>query len=131
MEKLQKATFWALVLSESTHVFCCVLPTLVSIISLLAGAGALSFIPSGILDLHDLLHHWEVPIIVFSGVLLALGWGLHLVSEKLNCVDASACCHEPCAPKKTMTLKIMIAATLLFIFNIVIYFVFHAGKDHF
>lgn len=131
MEKLQKATLWTLILSESTHIFCCVLPTIVSIISLLAGAGALSFIPSSILDLHDLLHHWEVPMIIFSGALLAIGWGLHMLSERLNCATESTCCHGPCAPKKTLTFKIMVAATALFFFNIVIYFMFHAGQTHF
>lgn len=131
MEKLQKATLWTLILSETTHVFCCVLPTIVSIISLLAGAGALSFIPGTILDLHDLLHRWEVPMIVLSGFLLAIGWGLHLVSEKLNCVDEVKCCHEPCAPKKSLTFKIMIAATALFLFNVAVYLVFHAGHTHF
>ena len=131
MEKLQKATLWTLILSESTHIFCCVLPTIVSIVSLLAGAGALSFIPGTILDLHDLLHRWEVPMIVFSGALLALGWGLHLISERLNCVDAAQCCHEPCAPKKSLTFKIMVAATALFLFNVAVYIVFHAGHEHF
>lgn len=131
MEKLQKATFWVLVLSESTHVFCCVLPTLVSIISLLAGAGALTFIPSSLLDVHDLLHHWEVPMIIFSGILLALGWGLYRLSQKLNCVQDAHCCHTPCAPKKTATFKIMLAATALFVFNVIIYFAFHAGHNSF
>lgn len=131
MEKLQKAALWALVLSESTHVFCCVLPTLVSIISLLAGAGALSFIPVAVLDLHDLLHHWEVPMMVFSAIILGFGWGLHYLSRKLDCLETASCCHTPCAPKKNVTFKIMLVATVLFIFNIAIYFVFHAGKSHF
>lgn len=131
MEKLQKTTFWVLVLSESTHVFCCVLPTLVSIISLLAGAGALTFIPSNLLDVHDLLHHWEVPMIIFSGVLLVLGWGLYGLSQKLNCVQDAHCCHTPCAPKKSKTFKIMVAATVLFVFNVIIYFAFHSGHSSF
>lgn len=131
MEKLQKATFWTLILSESMHIFCCVLPTLISVISLLAGAGALSFIPGGILNLHDFLHHWELPMIALSGLLLGLGWLLHHISRKMNCVTESNCCHKPCAPKKTMTFKIMVAATVLFVFNLSIYFMFHAGHDHF
>ena len=44
MQKIQKAMFWTIVVSESTHVFCCVLPTLVSVISLVMGVGALSFL---------------------------------------------------------------------------------------
>lgn len=131
MEKLQKAALWSIVLSESTHIFCCVLPTLVSIVSLLAGAGALSFIPGSVLDLHDLLHHWEVPMTIFSGILLGLGWGLHYLSRKLDCLETASCCHTPCAPKKNITFKIMVAATVLFIFNVIIYFVFHANQTAF
>jgi hypothetical protein len=131
MEKLQKATFWTLILSESTHILCCVLPTLVSIISLLSGAGALTYLPNDILRLHDFLHHWEVPMILFSAVTLALGWFLHYLSNRMNCVETANCCHTPCAPKKTMTFKIMVVATALFIFNVAVYFIFHAGKTHF
>lgn len=133
MQKAQKALFWTIVLSESTHVFCCVLPTLVSVISLLAGVGALSFLPGAILEIHEILHGYEVPTIVFSGAMLALGWALHIYSEKLNCAAApeSCCTHEPCAPKKSKTYKVMMLATALFLFNITIYFAFHYGRSNF
>ena len=131
MQRIQKAMFWTIVLSESTHVFCCVLPTLVSILSLVMGMGALSFLPGFILELHEVLHAYEVPMILFSGVTLALGWGLHAYSRRLDCATDVCCSHEPCAPKKNNTFKIMIVASILFAFNIVVYFVFHYGKANF
>jgi hypothetical protein len=131
MQKMQKALFWTIVLSESTHVFCCVLPTLVSVLSLIAGIGALSFLPTFILQIHETLHAYEIPTMVFSGTMLALGWALHFYSEKLDCATDACCAHEPCAPKKSRTFKIMMFATVLFAFNLVIYFVFHYGHEHF
>lgn len=131
MQKIQKALFWTIVASESTHVFCCVLPTLVSILSLVAGLSALSFLPASILRLHEMLHGYEVPIIIFSGAMLALGWVLHFYSEKLDCAVDACCSHEPCAPKKSKTFKVMIFASLLFFFNIAVYFAFHYGHEHF
>ena len=132
MQKIQKAMFWTIVVSESTHVFCCVLPTLVSVISLVMGVGALSFLPGFVLEIHEALHAYEVSVIVFSGVTLAIGWGLHFYSRHLDCATESSCCaHEPCAPKKDKTFLIMVAATALLAFNIVIYFTFHYGHKSF
>ena len=131
MQKIQKALFWTIVASESTHVFCCVLPTLVSVISLIAGMSALSFLPGFILEIHETLHAYEVPTIAFSGLMLAVGWGLHNYSRKLDCADDSCCAHESCAPKKDHTFMIMVGATVLFAFNILVYFTFHYGRAHF
>lgn len=133
MQKIQKALFWSIVASESTHVFCCVLPTLISVLSLIAGVGALSFLPGFVLEIHEKLHAYEVPVIFLSGLMLAVGWALHAYSKKLDCAMAedSCCAHEPCAPKKDHTFKIMVFATALFVFNIVIYFTFHYGHKNF
>ncbi|MDB5492011.1 MAG: putative rane protein [Micavibrio sp.] len=133
MQRIQKALFWSIVASESTHVFCCVLPTLVSVISLVAGMSALSFLPGFVLTIHETLHAYEVPTIFFSGLMLAIGWALQGYSKRLDCGTAedSCCSHEPCAPRKDHTFKIMIGATALFAFNVGVYFVFHYGHSQF
>lgn len=126
MKRHQKTVFMALILSEGTHIFCCVLPTLFSLFSLLAGLGLVSAMPAGFTHLHDLLHKWEVPMIIFSGVVLAAGWGLYYYSKKIDCHDMG-CHHGPCDTKKDKTGLIMKAATILFIVNILVYLVFHRG----
>ena len=42
MEKRRKAVFWAVLLSETSHLFCCVLPSVFSVLSLLVGVGMIS-----------------------------------------------------------------------------------------
>ena len=119
--KLQRSIFWTIVISETSHVFCCVLPTLVSLISLISAAGAVSSSVSAFLmDVHDMLHAWEVPIIIGSGIVLLLGWALHGLSRYLDC-RTTGCGHGPCAPRKHMTRRILWFATALFVFNAAVY----------
>lgn len=127
MQRLQKSITAAIILSETTHVFCCVLPTLVSVMSLLAGIGITSFMPASLAALHDALHHWEVPMILTSGIILCMGWGLQLLSQQIDCRTDVGCAHAPCAPKKNRTHRLLMLATLLFAVNVTVYTVFHHG----
>ncbi len=127
MERIQRAIFWAIVVSETGHVFCCVLPTIISLASLLAGVGMLSILPAGILAFHELMHKWELPMIALSAAVLGLGWILNAISERIDC-HSTGCHHGPCKPKKLSAKGILIFATALFVFNTAIYFLFHYGK---
>jgi hypothetical protein len=127
MERIKSALFYAVVVSETSHVFCCVLPTLVSIFSLLAGLGVISILPSSILDFHEIMHDWEIPMILISAFVLALGWVLHTVSLKIDCHD-TGCHHGPCTPKKRSTSKMLAIATTLFSINIIVYFALHVNE---
>ena len=126
MEKLQKSLNVAVILAEVSHVFCCVLPTVVSLMSVLVGAGLIGTLPVSLLVLHDLLHDWELPIIVGSGVLIALGWVVMWYSRKIDCHN-TGCGHEPCGPKKLRSTRLLKIATVLFVINVSVYTVFHRG----
>ena len=129
-ETKRKAIMWAVILSESSHVFCCVLPVLFSVFSLMAGAGMVSLMPGFLVDLHDMLHAYEVPMIMMSGLILAFGWGLHLYSKTINCSETGAgCCDAPCAPKKDKVKWLLVAATLLFTVNVTVYTFVHVPQD--
>ncbi len=128
IERVQKSLSWAIIASETSHVFCCVLPTLFSFITLAAGLGLIAVVPAGLTTLHETLHHWEVPVILFSGVFVFLGWVIHYVSEKLDCHD-TGCVHGPCGTKKKTAGKILKIATVMFILNIGIYIIFHQGME--
>ncbi len=67
-------------------------------------------------------------MIILSGVILALGWGLFLYSQKVDCHD-TGCHHGPCTPKKNNTRLILKIATGLFLVNIAIYGIVHRGMD--
>ncbi len=137
MERMQKSVALAVLLSETTHVFCCVLPTIVSLFSLLAGLGLISVVPGFLTDIHDTIHAYEVPMIIASAAILALGWGLHALSVRLDC-RSTGCGHPPCTPKKKNASKILWVATALFTINVCIYAAVHvpmtavsnAGHQH-
>ncbi len=126
MQKIQRTLNIAIILSETSHVFCCVLPTLVSLASLLAGIGVIGSLPVGMLVVHDFLHAWELPIIIGSGIVIALGWALQNYSRQVDCHD-TGCGHGPCGPKKKKSSTLLKVATLLFVVNVLVYSVFHRG----
>ena len=124
MQRIQKALGWAILVSETSHVFCCVLPTLIGVSSLLTGLGVIGILPAGILEFHEIMHRWEIPMIALSGIILALGWGLYAISKRMDCHD-TGCHHGDCAPKKDKTALILKAASVLFVVNTTIYYLFH------
>jgi len=128
MDKHQNKIFLAVALSESTHIFCCVLPTVISVVSLFSGLGVVSIMPGPLLEVHDLLHAWEIPMIVFSAVILLFGWALYRYSKKIDCHD-TGCGHGPCEPRKNKTLLILQLASVLFVINVSVYFLFHRHMD--
>ena len=126
MQKLQKPLNIAIILAEASHVFCCVLPTIVSVLSLLIGVGLIGSLPFSLLVVHDFLHTWELPIIIGSGMMIALGWLVLIYSRKIDCHN-TGCGHEPCAPKKRRSSRLLEIATILFVVNVSVYAIFHRG----
>ncbi|HOO82000.1 MAG TPA: hypothetical protein PK513_05825 [Alphaproteobacteria bacterium] len=127
-EKHQKRLYLAILLSESSHIFCCVLPTLFSLVSVLTGLGLMVAVPGWLVSFHDVMHEWEVPMIIASATVVALGWALYFYSKHIDCHD-TGCCHEPCGPRKRTANKILVVASLLLVFNVSIYFGVHRGVD--
>ncbi len=111
---------WAVVLSETGHLFCCVFPTVFSLLGFLAGLGMIAALPPSMIAFHELMHMWEVPIIALSGVLLGLGWAVHHYSQQMDCHD-TGCAHGACAPAKKRADIVLKIATCLFLFNVLIY----------
>jgi hypothetical protein len=128
MQKRQNAILWAVIVSETSHIFCCVLPTLFTVLAMLASVGVF-VMPAGLVAFHDVMHAWELPIIIGSGVILALGWIVHRHTLKGGDCDAPGCQHhpDPAHPKRSKTHMILIAATVLFCVNVTVYMVFHRG----
>jgi len=123
-DKLQKSLTWAVVLSETSHVFCCIFPTLFSLAGLLAGAGMIIALPPSMIALHEILHEWEVTMIVASGCILALGWAAVYYGEKIDC-HSTGCSHGGCAPRRSRAHLVLKIATVLFIFNVIVYLTVH------
>lgn len=126
MERVQKYLFWAIALTETSHVFCCVLPTVFSVTSLLAGLGVVTTMPPVLESVHHLMHDYEIPMITLSGTVVALGWILYLFSRRIDCHD-TGCVHGPCEPGKNRAHTILKIATVLFVVNTAVYLLFHRG----
>lgn len=124
MQKLQKTIVTAVLMSEISHVFCCVLPILFSVFSLMAGMGVIGVMPQIFTDIHDVMHAYEVPMIITSGIILLFGWVLYFISRKMDCHD-TGCGHGPCEPRKANAHLILKIATVLFMINITVYATFH------
>ena len=118
MQRLQSYLATAVIFSGFTHIFCCGLPLLFSVLTALVGLGVASVLPFGLIEFNEVLHHWEMPILIFSGVILFVGWTLHIISERLDCRSSAGCHHEPCEPKKKKSSLVLMIATVLFIINI-------------
>ncbi len=128
IERIQKSLAVAIIASETSHIFCCVLPTAFSILSLLSGFGLVAAMPAGLEVLHEALHQWEIPMILMSGMIVALGWGAHYLAVKMDCSN-TGCCHEPCGPKKRKSGNVLKVATYLFAFNVGVFLFFHHGLE--
>ena len=124
-DRLQNCVNIALITSQLGHLFCCGIPIVFSVLSLLSGLGIVASMPFGIDCLHCVLHDYETHIIVGSACVLAFGWVLHYMAMRMDC-RSTGCGHEPCAPKKKTSSKILIFATVLFVFNLANFFLFHA-----
>lgn len=133
-EKLQHRIAWTVILAESSHVFCCVLPTIVTLISLLSSVGLIAQVPVVILDIHEALHAYEIPIIAFSGGMMVLGWILYAISRYIECAVPHCEPHETvCTPQKSNAHIILTVASIIFLINITVYFTVHvhmAGLMH-
>ncbi|MCB1530794.1 MAG: hypothetical protein H6853_06495 [Rhodospirillales bacterium] len=126
MQRIKKPLLYTLVLTEMSHLFCCVLPTVFSIVSLFVGLGLVGAMPPFLYKMHEMIHAWEIPLISFSGAVVALGWVIDAVSARMDCHD-TGCEHGPCTPQKRKAHIVLKAATVLFVFNVLIYGVFHYG----
>lgn len=129
MRTIQRAINWVAIATGVSHLFCCIFPTLFALISLFASLGALATVPNSIVSMHDIMHDWELPMLIASCVILLVGWSLQIYSMRVNCHD-TGCQHGPCTPKKIKTQNILKIATLLFCFNALLYFSSHDEEKH-
>lgn len=124
MQRIQNFIYWACVTSEISHFFCCGLPMVFSLMSLMSGLGMIATMPSGLLFLHEAMHDYEVPMIMISGAIMAMGWGLHYIAYRIDCHN-TGCVHEPCGPKKKRSGRVLAIASVLFVLNVSGYFWLH------
>ena len=124
--RVQGVAFWIALATLFGHAFCCGLPLLFGLLSLLTGFGFFSAMFPGFEAVHGALHNFEMPLMVLSASLLVFGWAVHLHAEKVDCHD-TGCHHPPCTPRKAGTAKILIVASVIFAVNLIL---FATGEAH-
>lgn len=125
MDKIRRNIVWLVVASEVSHLFCCVLPTLAALLSLAVGVGIL---PTAFTQLHDFIHGYEIPVIIFSAVMLGLGWWAYVLAKRTDCHSLGHdehACHKTTDRSKVF----LLIGTALFFINLVIYISLHSSLN--
>lgn len=120
MNRLQTVIDWTAALTQMGHIFCCGLPFVFSAMSLLSSFGIMVTLPFDGHSLDHMMHDYAAPFLTFATIVLLIGWGLHFVSWKIDCLS-TGCGHKSCAPKKKRSGKILLFSTVLFAANLLIF----------
>jgi hypothetical protein len=104
------------VMAELTHVFCCGIPLTVAALSLGTVGGAFTSLHA----FHDVMHIYEVRILLGSGLILALSGALQYLSFRLDCRQ-TGCHHGDCSPKKFRASLLFKLATLAYGLNLLLF----------
>ena len=113
------------ILSLCTHFFCCFLPGVVSVLTLVTvtGAATITMEDFGIPEsVHEQMIYISALVLVISGFLNYLSW-------KIDCREVG-CVHEPCAPRKSKYFKLYMISVVFFLLNAVIHFTLHVPHEH-
>lgn len=125
IKRVQNTLSWMAFISMVSHLFCCVLPAFLSVLTILVGFGLIGVMPMWVDSMHHIMHDWEMPLIIGSGAVLSLGWLIQFISWRIDCHDTGCGHEEPCAPKKKRSARILIFATILFVINVLVFFGAH------
>ena len=113
-----------MVLTSSSHIFCCVLPTAIGVINVFANLGIASIWVPQFNAWHEMMHAHEMQILMFSGVMLGIAALVDMVSIQIDC-HSTGCTHGCCEPVKDRATLILLVASVLFAFNTATYYFGH------
>ena len=108
-----------------SHFFCCFLPGVISLVTLvtLTGATVITMEDFGIPEyVHQEMIYVSFVVLIVSGL-------ANIVSYKIDCREMG-CVHGSCAPKKSKYFKLYAYSVAFFLLNAVIHFTLHTEHDH-
>lgn len=103
-------------LSIGAHIFCCGVPTIAALLSLISTAGMTGVL--AIEHLTDLTETWHQAAFYFSTAMVLLAVTSYVIARRRDCVAEGHCAHEPCAPKKTTGWKRLALSLVLYAANV-------------
>lgn len=101
------------------HLLCCGVPALASILSIITNgaiAGSVLFV-----KLSDWTESLHFIAFVFSSLMVSIALGSFYLSVKRDCVKEGACHHEPCAPKKQKSWRLLTLSITLYCINVAVF----------
>ncbi|MGI9521925.1 MAG: hypothetical protein ACR2PG_09790 [Hyphomicrobiaceae bacterium] len=124
MAELKRTATTVSLLAELSHIFCCGLPILVAVFS----AGSQIGLGGAFFVFHRFIHDYELQILFASGLLLAIGFGLHLFSYWVTCRETGPG-HDHRKPKRFRIGWIFTIALILYVANLAFYFISGHGYE--
>ena len=106
-------------LSLCSHLVCCGVPTFASLLSLLSTASLTGSL--AVTQMTEWAERWHGAAFVFSTVMVLIAIGSYAMSRKRDCVQEGHCAHEPCAPKKTGSAKMLAVSLGLYALNLIVF----------
>lgn len=126
-EQLIKISNRADVMAIFAHILCCGVPAFVSILSLITnGAIAGSTL---LVSLSEWTENMHFTAFVFSTVMVAIALGSFFIARTRDCVKEGACHHEPCAPQKQKSWRLLTISITLYCINLALFFI-EFGHSH-
>ena len=113
------------VASLVSHFFCCFLPGVISLVTLvtLTGSAVITMEDFGIPEyIHEKMIYISFVVLVMSGI-------VNYISYRIDCRDMG-CVHGSCAPKKSKYFKLYAYSVAFFLLNAAIHFGLHTDHDH-
>lgn len=109
------------IMAICSHLVCCGVPAIVTLLSLISST---AFAGSALLDqMTDWAEGLHFAAFVFSTIMVVIAVGSFLLARKRDCVTEGACHHEPCAPKKTASWKLLAISLLLYSVNLGVFLI--------
>ena len=107
----------AVIASGFSHIFCCVLPTVLSIASISSVFG-LSTVDIFNFEWFEAI---ELQVLIVSGIILFISGMAQLISWRIKC-NTDVCHHGSCDQRKNWAMRLFIFATTLYLFSLLMLF---------
>ncbi len=116
MADIRKVTSAMAIVTLLPHLFCCVIPLVMSVVGFGASLGLFTLNSSGF----EWLIEYEPHMMAVAGVMLLVGAAVQLISWRIDC-RKEYCTHEPCEPKKKRSLNLFYLASALYVVSLLIH----------
>lgn len=114
---LQKSVTAVAIFAGLMHIFCCVLPLVMTTLGIGSTLGVIGINATQL----EVLHRYEHEIFAFSAAMLIVAGLSQCTSWRIDCRVQGSCDHKPCSPTKRLSFKLFVLASLIFLVNMAVF----------